>query len=153
MTCAADLQRLLLIEKTREPEQLPKEDLLPTLPITPMPSSAPSLTPAPRPFEELTFAEVRGLARKQYISFDKLSGDEIETLARQKHAEQTVYANDEVASLLFGGLTFAQVRSLAKKQYKSFDELNGDEIEGLARQGHSQELVCADSGDASPLPS
>ncbi|KFZ08144.1 hypothetical protein V502_09514 [Pseudogymnoascus sp. VKM F-4520 (FW-2644)] len=137
----ADLQKLLLIEKSPELEQLLREDLLPTLPTPPMLSSAPYLTPAPRAFENLTFAEVRGLARKQYISFDKLSGDEMETLARQKHAEQRLYANNGYARLLFEVLTFARVRSLAEKQYKSFDELNGDEIEGLARQGHFEAVA------------
>lgn len=107
-----------------------------------MPSCAPSATFTSKAFGDLTFTEVRDLARKQYISFDKLGGDEIEKLARKKHAEQAIYANDELASVLFGNLTFAEVRSLAKKQYKSFDELNGDEIEELARQGHSEEMVC-----------
>lgn len=101
------------------------------------------LTPASKAFEDLTFSEVRDLARKQYMGFDKVGGDEMETLAKQKHAEQMEYANDEVTRLFFDELTFAQVRNLAKKQHKSFEELNTDEIEKLARQKHSESIVCA----------
>ncbi|OBU01348.1 hypothetical protein VE01_00136 [Pseudogymnoascus verrucosus] len=137
----ADLQKLLLVEKSPELEELPREKLLPTLPTTPLPSCAPSLTPASKAFEDLTFSEVRDLARKQYMGFDKVGGDEMETLAKQKHAEQMEYANDEVTRLFFDELTFAQVRNLAKKQHKSFEELNTDEIEKLARQKHSESIV------------
>ncbi|KFY71374.1 hypothetical protein V499_08425 [Pseudogymnoascus sp. VKM F-103] len=137
----ADLQKLLLVEKSPELEELPREKLLPTLPTTPLPSCAPSLTPASKAFEDLTFSKVRDLARKQYMGFDKVGGDEMETLAKQKHAEQMEYANDEVTRLFFDELTFAQVRNLAKKQHKSFEELNTDEIEKLARQKHSESIV------------
>jgi hypothetical protein len=135
---------------------------MPTLLTPPVPSSAPSLSLAPKAFEELTFAEVRGFARKQYKSFDTLSGDEMEKLAMQRHVEEMARANREGApssssvshtSGAFEDLTFRAVRDLARKEYKSFNELNGDEIEGLARQGHFQELVCAYSRDASPLRS
>lgn len=132
-----------MVEKTPELEQLPREDLLPTVSTTPVPSCAPSLTPASKAFEDLTFSGVRGLARKQYIGFDKLCGDEMETLAKRKHAEQMGYANDKVSRVVFDTLTFAQVRSLAKKQHKDFNELNTDEIEKMARQKHSEEIVCA----------
>lgn len=152
---------MLLIEKTPEPEQRPREDPLPAPPTPPVPSSSPSLTPTPKAFEELTFAEVRNLARKYHKRFDELSGDVLENLARQKHSEEMVHqarkgtssssSPGSHASRAFEKLTFAEVRSLAKKQYRDFDELNGDDIEGLARQGYSKALVCADNRDAWPL--
>ncbi|OBT82949.1 hypothetical protein VE02_08170 [Pseudogymnoascus sp. 03VT05] len=137
----SDLQKLPLVEKTPEVEQLPGGNLLPTPPTTLVPSCAPSLTPASKAFEDLTFSEVCELARKQYMGFDKLCGDEMERLAKQKHAEQLQYANDKLTRVFFDSLTFAQVRGLAKKQHKSFDELNTDEIEKLARQKHSEAIV------------
>jgi hypothetical protein len=146
-----------LIERTPEPEQLPRQNQLPTPAATPVPSYSPSLAPTWKEFEDLTFTKVRGLASKQYVSFDKLSADEIEMLARKKHAEETAHINDGDAlgsSVLnipktFEDLTFSQVRSLAKKQYKSFDELNVDEVEGLARQGHSEAMVRANNREPS----
>lgn len=225
----ADLQRLLLIEKTPEPEQLLKEDLFPGLPTTLVPTlkqepeqgqqtqglvptlkqepeqgqqtkgqgqqafqpaeqasgdlsavatpaqseaqmrrhvvkgkqhlqtvldsavpicSSP-LDPVSRAFEELKFAEVRDLARKQHKCFDKLNGDEIEKFVRQKLAEEMVDADGGPSShTSFDDLTFAEVWDFARRNYKDFDELNRHEIEELARQDHSEAMVCTGSREA-----
>jgi hypothetical protein len=150
-----------LIEKSPEPEQVPRDNQLSTPAVTPEPSCSPPLAFTPKEFEDLTFTEVRGLARKQYVSFDKLTGDELEKLARKKYAEEMVHVKNEYISSSspsvphtlkpFEDLRFSEVRSLARKQYKSFEDLNGDEIEGLARQGYSEAMVCADNIDAWPL--
>lgn len=52
-------------------------------------------------------------------------------------------------SRAFEKLKFTEVRDLARKKYKCFDDLNGDEIEKLARQKHSEEMLDASGGPLS----
>ncbi|KFY26742.1 hypothetical protein V491_01182 [Pseudogymnoascus sp. VKM F-3775] len=131
---------------TLEPEQLPKENILPILPTIPVPSYAPSLTPTSRAFEDLTFSEVRDLARKQHKDFDDLKGDDIEKLARQKYSEEMAHADNGVGSSsssplpngsrAFEDLKFDEVLDLARNQHKDFHDLNGREIRKLAMEKH-----------------
>ncbi|OBT54219.1 hypothetical protein VE04_06342 [Pseudogymnoascus sp. 24MN13] len=131
---------------TTQPAQPPRENTLPILPTTSVSSRAPSLTPALRLFEDLTFAEVRDLARKQHKGFDDLNGDEIENLARQKYSEEMEHADEGVGSSsssslphgsrAFEELKFDEVWDLARSQHKDFRELNGHEIRKLAMQKH-----------------
>ena len=111
-----------------------------------MPLCLSPLDPTSKAFEELKFAEVQDLARKQHKCFDKLNGDEVEKFVRQKLAEEMVDADGGSSShTSFDDLTFAEVWDLARRNYKDFDELNRHEIEELARQGHSEAMVCAGS--------
>ncbi|ELR08498.1 hypothetical protein VC83_01211 [Pseudogymnoascus destructans] len=117
------------------------------LQVTPNSAKSPSsshLTSTSRAFEKLKFAEVRDLARKKYKRFDDLNGDEIEKLARQKHGEEMPNAHSgplSHASRAFEDLTFEEVWGLAKKQYKDFNELNGHEIQDLARQKYDETMT------------
>jgi hypothetical protein len=52
----------------------------------------------------------------------------------------------------FEKLKFAEVRDLARKKYKLFDDLNGDKIEKLARQKHGEEMPDARGGPLSCAP-
>jgi hypothetical protein len=149
-----------LIEKSPEPEQLPRDNILPSLPNSSAPSRAPSLTPTLKEFRDLTFDEVWDLARKQHKDFNELNGHEIQKLARKKYDEDTVHAESEDfpsqsslphASRAFKDLTFDEVWDLARKQHKDFNQLNGHEIRELARQKHSEAMVCADYTDARQL--
>ncbi|OBT67069.1 hypothetical protein VE03_04448 [Pseudogymnoascus sp. 23342-1-I1] len=163
----ADLQRLQLIEKTPEPEPLPVDFALPILTTTSAPLHVPSLTPTPRAFGDLTFTEVRDLARKQYKGFGELNGNEIEKLAREKYSEETVHEDGGVglpssssfphASKAFEDLKFDEVLDLVRNQHKDFKDLNGNEIRSLAMQKHcgtmpSSQAAMSETPDARNAP-
>lgn len=159
-TCVADLQRLLLIEKSPESHQLPKEHLLPMAPTTTVPilkqepgqgqqrQELQHIQPAPEglstvttPADSKAQMDTCSTKGKQHLQANQNSA----TTSRSPFLAST--------SKVFEKLTSAEVHDLAEKQYKSFNELGREEVLKLAKQMHSEAMSSANCEGASLPPS
>ncbi|OBT79996.1 hypothetical protein VF21_01059 [Pseudogymnoascus sp. 05NY08] len=155
----AELQRLLVIKAAPEPEQIPRgglflplpatlvttlrkgpqagqqmQELQPFQPAQPASANPPSITAPTQPNEQMR-------PQIEHVDMHLRATPNSAKLSNSSHLASTPTA--------FEKLKFAEVRDLARKKYKLFDDLNGDEIEKLARQKHGEEMADARDGSLS----
>ncbi|KFY23371.1 hypothetical protein V493_05898 [Pseudogymnoascus sp. VKM F-4281 (FW-2241)] len=153
----ADLQKLLLIQKSPEPVQVPQEALLSSLSLTPVPNSRQDPQEGQRaqglqPFQqlaELSSANLSGattLAQSKTKVTAQVGHGDMHLQTSPNSAESPSLSRSVLTPRAFEKLKFAEVRDLARKKYKLFDDLNGDEIEQLARKELPKGMPDADAG-------
>lgn len=94
--------------------------------------------------EDLSNAITRSQSKAQTRAH--VGNGEMQLQATPNSAESSSSSQLGANSRAFEKLKFTEVRDLARKKYKCFDDLNGDEIEKLARQKHSEEMSDAGGG-------
>ena len=149
----------MLIENTTEPGQLLKDDVFSALLAAP----APPLKPEPeerQPKQALQASEpVKEVsANLSAVTTPAQAKSQMQAcvVKEEKHrqatlssAEPSCLSSSANPSRAFEDLTFAEVRDLARMQFKGFDRLNADEIEKLAKQKYFEAMVCINHKDAS----
>ncbi|KFY65490.1 hypothetical protein V497_01381 [Pseudogymnoascus sp. VKM F-4516 (FW-969)] len=154
-----DLQRLLLIEKTPEPEHLPEEILFPGLPTTSVPA-------VKQESEQEQQTQGQQISQPAQPASTELSAVTTPSQCKEQKHNHVVIGNQHPPAAVnsavplypsplapiskaFDELKFTEVRDLARKQHKCFDELNGDEVENFARQKLAEAVVDTDGSSAS----
>jgi hypothetical protein len=151
-----------VIKAAPEPEQIPRGALFSSLPATLAPTSrqgpqAGQQTQALQPFQPAQPASANSSSVTTPTQPKEQMRPQVE------HGDMYIQATPNSANppssshlastpRAFEKLKFAEVRDLARKKYKLFDDLNGDKIEKLARQKHGEEMPDARGGPLSCAP-